>query len=161
MSKSKLLRMDNILIVVDDIEAVKRFFIELGMELEGEMPVEGDFVDRLVGLQGVKCKIATLVTPDGQSRIELDEFQSPKAIESGVKNAPVNSLGLRRIMFAVEDIDEVLARLRAHGVDLVGEITRYEDLYRLVYVRGPEGIMIALAQQLSGKTVQDAQEGPR
>ncbi|HEY7482305.1 MAG TPA: VOC family protein [Gemmatimonadales bacterium] len=140
--------MDNVLIVVDDLEAVKAFFVELGMELEGEMPVEGRSVDLLVGLENVRCEIATLRTPDGHGRLELDKFHTPAAVGAEPKNAPVNTLGIRRIMFAVDDIDDVLARLRAHGAELIGEVVQYEDTYRLCYIRGPEGIMVALAEQL-------------
>jgi catechol 2,3-dioxygenase-like lactoylglutathione lyase family enzyme len=142
------MRMDNVLIVVDDLEAAKAFFVELGMELEGEMPLEGRWVDRVVGLENVQCEIATLRTPDGHSRVELTKFHAPAAVEAEPKNAPVNTLGIRRIMFAVEDIDDVLARLRTHGAKLVGEVAQYEDKYRLCFIRGPEGIIVGLAQQL-------------
>jgi catechol 2,3-dioxygenase-like lactoylglutathione lyase family enzyme len=142
-------RMDNVLIVVDDLEAVKAFFVELGMELEGETTVEGPSVDRLVGLQNVRATLALMHTPDGHGRIELDKFHTPDAISIGPENAPVNALGIRRIMFAVDDIDDVVARLRAHGAELVGEVVQYDDTIRLAYVRGPEGIMIGLAEQLS------------
>jgi catechol 2,3-dioxygenase-like lactoylglutathione lyase family enzyme len=141
--------MDNVLIVVDDLEAAKAFFVELGMVLEGQATVEGPEVDRLVGLAGVRSDIAMLRTPDGHGRIELDKFHTPPAISVAPQNAPVNLLGIRRIMFAVDDIEEVLARLRSHGAELVGEVVRYEDAYRLCYVRGPEGIMVALAEPLS------------
>jgi catechol 2,3-dioxygenase-like lactoylglutathione lyase family enzyme len=141
-------RMDNVLIVVDDLEAVKAFFLELGLELEGETTVEGPSVDRLVGLQNVRATLATLRTPDGHGRIELDKFHTPEAIRAEPANVPVNALGIRRIMFAVDDIDDVIARLRAHGAELVGEVVQYANAYRLAYVRGPEGIMIALAEQL-------------
>jgi catechol 2,3-dioxygenase-like lactoylglutathione lyase family enzyme len=144
--------MDNVLIVVDDLEAVKAFFVELGMELEGQATVEGPAVDRLVGLEGVRSDIAMMRTPDGQGRIELDKFHTPPAISVEPRNAPVNMLGIRRIMFAVNDIEEILARLRPHGAELVGEVVRYEDDYRLCYVRGPEGIMVALAEQLGNKS---------
>ena len=143
-----VLRMDNVLIVVDDLQATIAFFAELGMELEGEMTVEGQWVDRVVGLDGVRSDIAMMRTPDGHGRIELDKFHTPPAISVEPRNAPVNVLGIRRIMFAVDDIDEVLARLRAHGAELVGEVVKYEDQYRLCYVRGPEGILVALAEQL-------------
>jgi catechol 2,3-dioxygenase-like lactoylglutathione lyase family enzyme len=142
-------RMDNVLVVVDDLEAAIAFFVELGMELEGQATVEGPWVDRIVGLDGVRSDIAMMRTPDGHGRIELDKFHTPPAISVEPRNAPVNMLGIRRIMFAVDDIEEVLARLRAHGAELVGDVVRYEDAYRLCYVRGPEGIMIALAEQLS------------
>jgi catechol 2,3-dioxygenase-like lactoylglutathione lyase family enzyme len=143
-----LKRMDNVLIVVDDLEAAKAFFLELGLELEGETTVEGPSVDRLVGLQNVRATLALMRTPDGHGRIELDKFHTPEAIRTGPANAPVNALGIRRIMFAVDDIDDVVARLLAHGAELVGEVVQYEDTYRLAYVRGPEGIIIALAEQL-------------
>jgi catechol 2,3-dioxygenase-like lactoylglutathione lyase family enzyme len=143
-----LKRMDNVLIVVDDLEAAKVFFAELGMELEGEMPVEGRWLDMVVGLENVKCEIAMMRTPDGNSRLELTRFHAPAAVKSEAKNAPVNTPGIRRIMFAVDDIDDVLARLRTHGAELVGEIAQYEDIYRLCYIRGPEGIIIGLAEQL-------------
>ena len=142
-------RMDNVLIVVEDLEAAKAFFVELGLELEAETTVEGQWVDRIVGLDGVRSDIATMRTPDGHGRIELDKFHTPPAVGAESRNAPVNTLGIRRIMFAVDDIEEVLARLKAHGAELVGEVVQYEDTYRLCYVRGPEGIMIALAQELS------------
>lgn len=143
--------MDNVLIVVDDIEAVKAFFVALGMELEGETIVEGPFVDRLIGLQNVRSTIAMMRTPDGHGRIELDKFHTPEPIRTGHENAPVNALGIRRIMFAVDNIDELVARLRDHGASLVGEVVQYEDSYRLAYVRGPEGIIVALAEELGKK----------
>jgi catechol 2,3-dioxygenase-like lactoylglutathione lyase family enzyme len=143
-----LKRMDNVLIVVDDLEAAKAFFVELGMELEGETSVEGPSVDSLIGLKDVRATIALMRTPDGHGRIELDKFHTPAAVKAEPKNAPVNMLGIRRIMFAVDDLEDVLARLRAHGAELVGEIAQYEDLYRLCYIRGPEGIIIGLAEQL-------------
>jgi catechol 2,3-dioxygenase-like lactoylglutathione lyase family enzyme len=144
-----LLRMDNVLIVVDDLEAATAFFVEIGMELEGEAPVEGLWVDRVVGLDDVRQHVAMLRTPDGHGRLELTKFHNPTAVTAEPKNAPVNTLGIRRIMFAVDDIEDVLARLRTHGADLVGELEQYEDSYRLCYVRGPEGIIVALAEQLS------------
>ena len=143
-----LQRMDNILIVVDDLDAVKAFFIELGMELEGQAPVEGPYVDILVGLENVRCEVAMLRTPDGQGRIELDKFYSPTAVQPKPENAPVNTLGIRRIMFLVDDIDDVVARLRAHGAEPIGDITQFEDQYRLCYIRGPESIMVALSEKL-------------
>jgi len=141
--------MDNVLIVVDDLEAATAFFVEIGMELEGEAPVEGLWVDRVVGLDDVRQHVAMLRTPDGHGRLELTKFHNPTAVTAEPKNAPVNTLGIRRIMFAVDDIEDVLARLRTHGADLVGELEQYEDSYRLCYVRGPEGILVALAEQLS------------
>jgi len=143
-----LQRMDNILIVVDDLEAAKAFFVELGMELEGQTTVEGPWVDRSVGIENVRSEIAMMRTPDGNGRIELDKFHAPAAVRTEPKNIPVNTLGIRRIMFTVDDIEDVLARLRAHGAELIGEITQYEELYRLCYIRGPEGIIVALAEQL-------------
>ena len=141
-------RMDNIGIVVEDLAAVIAFFIELGMEFEGEATVEGNWVDRVVALDEVRCDIAMMRTPDGHSRLELVKFQTPAAVRAKPENAPANTLGIRRIMFAVEDIEEVLARLYTHGAELIGELEQYQDIYRLCYIRGPEGIIIALAQQL-------------
>lgn len=139
--------MHNVGIVVDDLKAAIAFFAELGLELEGETTVEGQWVDRIVGLNGVRSDIAMMRTPDGHSRLELSKFQRPTAY-SGEPNAPVNTLGIRRIMFAVEDIKDVLNRLQARGAELVGEIVQYEDIYLLCYVRGPEGILIGLAEPL-------------
>jgi catechol 2,3-dioxygenase-like lactoylglutathione lyase family enzyme len=144
-----VLRMDNVLLVVDDLEAAKAFFAELGLELQGETTVEGPSVDRLIGLEGVRATIASMRTPDGHGQIELDKFHTPAAVRAEPEDAPVNALGIRRIMFAVDDIDDVLGRLRRHGAELIGDVVRYEDDYRLCYVRGPEGIIVALAEQLS------------
>ena len=144
-----LQRMDNILIVVEDLEAAKAFFGELGMELEGETQVEGPWADATVGLDGVRADITMLRTPDGHGRVELSKFHSPPAIRAEPENPPSNTLGMRRIMFAVDDIDDVVDRLRARGAELVGEIAQYEDIYRLCFVRGPEGIIIGLSEQLS------------
>jgi catechol 2,3-dioxygenase-like lactoylglutathione lyase family enzyme len=137
---------DNVLIVVDDLEVVKAFFLELGLQLEGETTVEGPLVGSLIGLQDVRATLAMMRTPDGQG-IELDKFHTPDALRFGPVNAPVNALGIRRVMFAVNGLDGVLARLRAHGAELIGEM-QYEDTYRLAYIRGPEGIIVALAEQL-------------
>src|SRR3954469_20130295 len=142
-----LKRMDNVLIVVDDLEATKAFFIELGLELEGETVVEGPSVGSLIGLKDVRATLAMRRTPDGQG-IELDKFHTPDAIRLGPVDAPVNTLGIRRIMFAVEDIDALVARVRAHGAELIGEVVQYEDAYRLAYVRGPEGIIVGLSEQI-------------
>jgi catechol 2,3-dioxygenase-like lactoylglutathione lyase family enzyme len=142
-------RMDNVLIVVDDLDAAISFFVELGMELEGRGPVEGRWVERVIAIDGVRQEVAMLRTPDGHGRVELAMFHTPKAISVEPKDAPVNTLGIRRIMFAVDDIEDVVARLLAHGAELVGEVAQYEDSYRLCYVRGPEGIIVGLAQQLS------------
>lgn len=141
-------RMDNVGVVVDDLEAVSAFFVELGLELEGEATVEGRGVDRVVGLDGVRADVAMLRTPDGHGRLELSKFHTPPAT-TAEQNAPVNTLGYRRVMFAVDDIEDVLARLRAQGAELVGEVVQYEDEYLLCYVRGPEGIIVALAEELS------------
>ena len=142
-------RMDNVLIVVEDLEAAKAFFAELGMELEGETTNEGQWVDRIIGLDGVRADIAMMRAPDGHGGIELAKFHTPPAVRSEPENAPVNTLGIRRIMFAVENVDDVVARLRNHGAELVGEIAQYEDIYRLCFIRGPEGIVIGLAEQLT------------
>ena len=140
--------MDNVLIVVDDLEAAKAFFAELGMELEGETTVEGPSVDRLIGIQNVRATLALMRTPDGHGRIELDKFHTPEAIRTGSEKAPVNKLGMRRIMLSVDNIDEMVARLLAHGAELVGEVVQYEDTYRLAYIRGPKGILVGLSEQL-------------
>jgi catechol 2,3-dioxygenase-like lactoylglutathione lyase family enzyme len=141
--------LDNVLIVVDDLEAVKAFFLELGLELEGETTVEGPSVDRLIGLQNVRATLTMMRTPDGHGRIELDKFHTPEASRTRPEHAPVNELGIRRMMFTVDDIDGVVARVLAHGAELVGEVVQFEDTYRLAYVRGPEGIMVGLAEELS------------
>ncbi|MEY9842261.1 VOC family protein [Streptacidiphilus sp. EB103A] len=141
-------RMDNVLIVVADLDAAIAFFVELGMELEGRAPFQGRWAERVIGLDDVRQEIAMLRTPDGHGRVELAMFHAPKAISVEPKDAPVNTLGIRRIMFAVDDIEDVVARLRTHGAELVGEVAQYEDSYRLCYVRGPEGIMVGLAEQI-------------
>jgi catechol 2,3-dioxygenase-like lactoylglutathione lyase family enzyme len=142
-------RMDNVLIVVDDLEAAKAFFTELGMELDGETTVEGPWAGKVVGLDDVRADIAMMRTPDGHGRVELSKFHTPPAVRAGPERAPSNALGIRRIMFAVDDIDDVVARLCSrHGAELVGEIAQYEDIYRLCFLRGPEGIIIGLAEQL-------------
>ncbi|MDF5755946.1 VOC family protein [Spongiactinospora sp. TRM90649] len=140
--------MDNVGIVFDDLPAAVAFFTALGMELDGESLVEGSWVDRTVGLDGVRVDVAMMRTPDNHGRLELMSFRSPAAVATQPENAPANALGIRRIMFAVDDVDEVLARLCLHGATLVGEVTQYEDIYRLCYVRGPEGVIVALAQRL-------------
>lgn len=141
--------MDNVGIVFNDLQAAITFFKELGLELEGEARIEGQWSDRVVGIENQLVDIAMMRTPDGHGRIELMKYQRPPAIDSEPKDAPANTLGIRRIMFAVDDIHEVLARLQALGAELVGEVVRYEDSYLLCYVRGPEGVVIALAEQLS------------
>lgn len=142
-------RMDNVLIVVDDLDAVVAFFVELGMEVEGKMPVEGRWVDRVIGLEDTRQDVAMLRTPDGHSRLELTKFHTPKAISTEPAVAPANTLGIRRIMFAVDDLEDVLTRLRTHGAELLGEVARFEDSHLLCYVRGPEGILVGLAEQLN------------
>ena len=142
-------RMDHVSVVVDDLEAAKAFFAELGMELEGEAPIEGRWVDRVNGIDGVRVDIAMMRTSDGQGRLELTKFRTPTAISPEPKDALGNTLGLRSIMFTVDDIDTMVAGLQARGVSLVGEVVRYGDSYRLCYVRGPEGIIVALAEELS------------
>jgi catechol 2,3-dioxygenase-like lactoylglutathione lyase family enzyme len=141
--------MDNVLIVVDGMDAMIAFFEELGMEREGSAVVEGPLVDRVVGLEGTRSEIVMLRTPDGHGRVELSKFHVPAPVHSEPRNPPVNALGLRRVMFAVDDIEEVLERLKAHGAELVGELVRYEDSYMLCYVRGPEGILVGLAEELA------------
>ncbi|GAA1205213.1 VOC family protein [Pseudonocardia alaniniphila] len=142
-------RMDNVLIVVDDLDAVISFFVELGMEPEGgKAPIEGRWVERVIGIDDVRQDVAMLRTPDGHGRIELAMFHTPKAISAEPRDAPANTLGIRRIMFAVDDIEDVVTRLRTHGAELVGELAQYEDIYRLCYIRGPEGIIVGLAEQL-------------
>ena len=142
-------RMDNVLIVVEDLDAVISFFVELGMELEGKGPIEGRWVERVIGIDDVRQDIAMLRTPDGHGRLELTQFHTPAAVGPNPMDLPVTALGYRRIMFAVDDIEDVLARLQAQGAELVGEVVQYEDKYRLCYVRGPEGIVVALAEPLS------------
>ncbi|WP_369382476.1 VOC family protein [Streptomyces sp. cg36] len=141
-------RMDNVLIVVEDLDAVVAFFVELGMELEGTMPVEGEWVDRVIGIEGARQDVAMLRTPDGHGRVEPARFHTPKAVGAVPRDAPSNTLGIRRVMFAVDDIDDTVARLRGHGAELVGEVARFENVYRLCYVRGPEGIVVGLAEQV-------------
>jgi catechol 2,3-dioxygenase-like lactoylglutathione lyase family enzyme len=139
--------MDHVGIVVDDLAAATEFFVELGLELQGEGTAEGRWVDRVVGLEGVRVDFAMGQTPDGHGRLELIKFHTPAA-QGDNRHAPANTLGLRHVAFVVEDIDAVVARLRAHGAELVGELERYEDMYRLCYVRGPEGIIIELAERI-------------
>jgi len=140
-------RMDNMGIVVEDLDAAIVFFTELGLSLEGRMPIEGEWAGRVTGLRGQRVEIAMMRTPDGHSRIELSRFDAP-AIASDHRTAGVNSLGYLRVMFAVDDIDDTLARLGRLGATVVDEVVDYEDIYRLCYIRGPEGILIGLAQQL-------------
>jgi catechol 2,3-dioxygenase-like lactoylglutathione lyase family enzyme len=140
-------RMDHVGIVVDDLAAATAFFLELGLELQGESPVEGGWVDRVVGLEGVRANIAMMQTPDGHGRIELAKFHAPSG-RGGERHAPANTPGIRHITFAVDDIDDVVARLQARGAELVGEVERYENIYRLCYIRGPEGIIVELAERI-------------
>jgi catechol 2,3-dioxygenase-like lactoylglutathione lyase family enzyme len=142
-------RMDHVSVVVDDLPAAIAFFTTLGMALEGEMPVEGAWVDRVNGLEGVKVDITMMRTPDGHGRVELTKFRSPELVPVEPAISPPNALGLRQIMFAVEDIDDAVVRLRAHGAELIGDVVQYEDKYRLCYLRGPAGIIVALAEELS------------
>ena len=141
-------RMDNVAIVVDDLDAAVAFFTELGMELEGRTPIEGLFADRTVGLDGVRSEIAMMRTPDGHGRVELTEYLAPAASWPEPHHPAPNTLGLHRVMFAVDDIDDTIARLRPHGAELLGEVAQYETTYRLCYLRGPAGIIVALAERI-------------
>jgi catechol 2,3-dioxygenase-like lactoylglutathione lyase family enzyme len=141
-------RMDNVGIVVDDLDAAIAFFTELGMELEGEAQIEGLWADHTVGLEGIRCDIAMMRTPDGHGRLELAKYNAPAAIGPEPRDAPPNTVGLHRVMFAVEDIDDTVGRLRDHGAELLGQVAQYEDSYRLCYLRGPAGIILALAEQI-------------
>jgi catechol 2,3-dioxygenase-like lactoylglutathione lyase family enzyme len=139
--------MDNVGVVVDDLGAAIAFFQELGLELEGRSMIEGDWSGRVTGLRDQRVEVAMMRTPDGNSRLELSRFLAPPVVADH-RNAPVNALGYLRVMFAVDDLDDTLARLRGHGAQLVDEVVEYEDVYRLCYVRGPEGILIGLAEQI-------------
>jgi catechol 2,3-dioxygenase-like lactoylglutathione lyase family enzyme len=139
--------MDNVGIVVEALDAAVSFFAELGLELEGRATIEGDWAERVTGLRDMRVEIAMMRTPDGHSRLELSRFLTPAPVADH-RNAPVNALGYLRVMFAVDDLDDTLARLRSHGAELAGEVVQYEDVYRLCYVRGPEGILIGLAEQI-------------
>jgi catechol 2,3-dioxygenase-like lactoylglutathione lyase family enzyme len=140
-------RMAHVGVVVEDLAAATAFFVGLGLKLQGEGPVEGGWVDRVVGLEGVRAEIVMMETPDGHGRLELTKFHAPSS-QGGDRRAPANTPGIRHVAFAVDDIDAVVASLRARGTELVGEVERYEDSYRLCYVRGPEGIIIELAEQI-------------
>ena len=148
--KSNLKRMDNVGIVVESLDEAISFFTELGLKLEGRATIEGEWAGRVTGLGAQHVEIAMMVTPDGHSRLELSRFITPPTVADH-RNAPVNALGYLRVMFTVEDIDETLARLQKRGAQLVGEVVQYEDSYRLCYIRGPEGLLIGLAQELGGK----------
>ena len=141
-------RLDHVSVVVDDLPAAIAFFTTLGMALEGEATVEGDWVDRVNALESVQVNIVMMRSPDGHGQLELTKFHNPKLIEIDPAIAPPNTLGLRSVMFTIEDIDDTVARLRANGAELVGEVVQYEDMYRLCYVRGPAGIIVALAEEL-------------
>ena len=148
IGRMTLERMDHVGIVVDDLAGAVAFFAELGLELEGEATVEGRFVDRVVGLDGVRSDIAMMRTPDGHARLELTKFHTPPG-RGGDPGAPANALGIRHVTFAVEGIDDVLDRLQGHGAELVGELVAYENSYRLCYIRGPEGIIVELAEKIA------------
>jgi catechol 2,3-dioxygenase-like lactoylglutathione lyase family enzyme len=150
MTQSKLLRMDNVGVVVESLDDAVAFFTELGLALEGRATIEGEWAGRVTGLGDQRVEIAMMVTPDGHSRLELSRFLAP-AVVADHRNAPVNALGYLRAMFTVSDLDETLGRLRKHGVQPVGEVVRYEDAYRLCYIRGPEGLLIGLAEPLGGR----------
>ncbi|MFV2102336.1 VOC family protein [Micromonospora sp. LOL_024] len=141
-------RMDNVAIVVEDLDAAVAFFTELGLELEVKGQIEGLWADRTVGLDGVRSEIAMMRTPDGHSKLELTKYHAPVAVGSASENPQPNTLGLHRVMFAVDDIDDTIARLRAHGAELLGEVAQYENAYRLCYLRGPAGVIVALAEQI-------------
>jgi catechol 2,3-dioxygenase-like lactoylglutathione lyase family enzyme len=142
-------RMDNVAIVVDDLDAAIEFFTELGMDLEGRTEIEGLYADQTVGLDGVRSEIAMMRTPDGHSKLELTRYDSPAPSTAEPQSPPPNTLGLHRVMFAVDDIDDTIARLRTHGAELLGEVAQYENMFRLCYLRGPAGIIVALAERLS------------
>ncbi len=148
-------RMDNVGIVVESLDAAIAFFAELGLELEGRATIEGEWAGRVTGLRDQRVEIAMMRTPDGHSRLELSRFLTPPAVADH-RNAPVNAFGYLRVMFTVEDIDDTLSRLRKHGAQLVGEVVRYEDAYRLCYIRGPEGLLIGLAEELGTKNGAEA-----
>jgi len=141
-------RMDHVSVVVEDLPAAVAFFTELGMAVEGEAPIEGPWVDRCNGIEGVQVDIVMMRTPDGHGKLELTKFRNPKLVPVQPAIAPPNALGLRSVMFAVDSVDDTVARLRAHGATLVGEVVEYEDIYRLCYMRGPAGIIVALAEEL-------------
>lgn len=142
-----VLRMDNVGIVVEDLDAAIAFFVELGLELEGRMPIEDEWAARVVGLAGARSEVAMVRTPDGNGKLELMRYRHPAAVGAG-QRPPVNTLGLHRVMFTVDGLEDVLARLRTHGAELVGEVVRFQDMFLICYVRGPEGIIVALAEQL-------------
>ena len=148
-------RMDNVGIVVENLDVAIEFFIELGLELEGRAPIEGEWAEGVTGLREMRVEVAMMRTPDGHSRLELSRFLAP-AVVADHRTAPVNALGYLRVMFTVDDIDDTLARLRKHGAEVVGEVVQYENAYRLCYIRGPEGILIGLAEELGQRTSRGA-----
>jgi catechol 2,3-dioxygenase-like lactoylglutathione lyase family enzyme len=141
-------RMDNVAVVVDDLDAAVAFFTELGMELENRAQIEGAFADQTVGLDGVRSEIAMMRVPDGHGKLELTRYHAPAASRAKPENPPPNTLGLHRVMFAVDDIDDTIARLRGHGAEVLGEVAQYENLFRLCYLRGPAGVIVGLAEQI-------------
>ena len=141
-------RMDHVSVVVDDLPSAIAFFSNLGMTLEGEMPLEGEWVDRINGIEGIQVNIAMMRTPDGHGRLELTKFRNPELVDIEPAIAPPNALGLRSVMFTVENVDDTVARMLAHGSKLIGEVVQYEDKYRLCYMRGPAGIIVSLAEEL-------------
>jgi hypothetical protein len=157
MAKSKLIEMNNVGIVVENLDNVIKFFNEIGLELEGRMMVEGEWAGRVTGLGNQSVEVAMMVTPDGHSRLELSKFLTPKTI-SDHRTAPVNSLGYLRVMFRVNNLDELLSRLTKQGVEIVGEVVNYENIYKLCYIRGTEGLLVGLAEQLGNKTSADILE---
>lgn len=159
MTRSKLMEMNNVGIVVESLDNAISFFSEIGLTLEGRTMVEGEWAGRVTGLGNQSVEIAMMVTPDGHGRLELSQFHTPHTI-SDHRTAPVNSLGYLRIMFRVDNLEELLPRLLKHGAELVGEVVQYEDMYRLCYVRGVEGLLIGLAEQLGNKTATDILEQP-
>ena len=141
-------RMDHVSVVVEDLAAATAFFTELGMQVEGKAPIEGRWVDRVNGIDGIRVEIVMMRTPDGHGKLELTKFLAPALVAAEPENAPPNTLGLRSVMFAVDDVEDTVARLRSHGGELIGEIVQYEEFYRLCYLRGPAGIIVSLAEQL-------------
>ena len=140
--------MDNVGIVVDDLDAAIAFFSDLGMELDGRAQIEGPWADQTVGLEGIRSEIAMMRTPDGHGKLELAKYHAPAALPAVPENPPHNTLGMHRVMFAVDDLDDTLTRLRVHGAELIGEVAQYESIYRLCYLRGPAGIIVALAERI-------------
>ncbi|AWI26838.1 VOC family protein [Flavobacterium pallidum] len=157
MTKSKLIEMNNVGVVVENLDNAITFFTEIGLTLEGRMMVEGEWAGQVTGLGNQSVEVAMMVTPDGHSRLELSKFLSPKTI-SDHRTAPVNSLGYLRVMFRVDNLDELLIRLEKQGFEIVGEVVNYENIYKLCYIRGTEGLLVGLAEQLNNKTVTDVLE---